>query len=384
MAFRDNNNKSDKNVNILYIFNEGRTKRINSNKIFPEDFFYFFNLLKENYQNTDFIEMNSSRKNLASKLINFLEKVIRKTTGLPFYSSQIISIKNLKKIFKSKLLVLTNETVGFSSLFVLWSMKRIKSDLRSIIFIMGFFNNFLNKKQNSYLKNFILSKFLKIFDTFVFLGKKEYEYAKSNFPHASHKFIYIPFSIDVEFWKNENNDLSSRQNILFIGNDQNRDFELLRKIANSLPGKNFLFVTNSEFLNLPSNVRMLKGSWRTELISDSEIKNLYMSSWLSIIPLKQSLQPSGQSVALQSMSMHIPVMISLTKGFWDEDLFEDEKNIYFIKNGIEEWVSKIENLHKNNNLKLLTENAYKTVSDSFNINKNYNQFSQLVNVLLKN
>ena len=41
MAFRDNNNKSDKNVNILYIFNEGRTKRINSNKIFPEDFFYF-------------------------------------------------------------------------------------------------------------------------------------------------------------------------------------------------------------------------------------------------------------------------------------------------------------------------------------------------------
>jgi hypothetical protein len=103
--------------------------------------------------------MNSSRKNLASKLINILEKVIRKTTGLPFYSSQIISIKNLKKIFKSKLLVLTNETVGFSSLFVLWSMKRIKSDLRSIIFIMGFFNNFLNKKQNSYLKNFILSKF---------------------------------------------------------------------------------------------------------------------------------------------------------------------------------------------------------------------------------
>ena len=37
-----------------------------------------------------------------------------------------------------------------------------------------------------------------------------------------------------------------------------------------------------------------------------------------------------------------------------------------------------------NNLKLLTENAYKTVSDSFNINKNYNQFNQLVNLLLKN
>ena len=232
-------------------------------------------------------------------------------------------------------------------------MKCIKSDLRSIIFIMGFFNNFLNKKQNSYFKNYILLKFLKIFDTFVFLGKKEYEYAKLNFPHASHKFIYIPFSIDVEFWKNENHDSNNRQSILFIGNDQNRDFELLRKIANSLPEENFLFVTNSEFQNLPSNVRTLKGSWRTELISDSEIKNLYMNSWLSIIPLKESLQPSGQSVALQSMSMHIPVMISLTKGFWDHDLFEDEKNIYFIKNGIEEWVSKIESLHKNNNLKLI-------------------------------
>ena len=78
MAFRDNNNRSDKNVNILYIFNEGRTKRINSNKIFPEDFFYFFNLLKENYQNTDYIEMNPLNKSLLSRFIDLAEKFLRK------------------------------------------------------------------------------------------------------------------------------------------------------------------------------------------------------------------------------------------------------------------------------------------------------------------
>ena len=134
---------------------------------------------------------------------------------------------------------------------------------------------------------------------------------------------------------------------------------------------------------MPKNVKLINGSWRKELISDNEIKNLYTTSWLSVIPLKESLQPSGQSVALQSMSMNVPVMISFTKGFWDEDLFEDEKNIYFIKNGVEEWVSKINNLEKSKNRNLIVKNAYQTVENNFDINKNFDLFNQLVEKILR-
>ena len=52
----------------------------------------------------------------------------------------------------------------------------------------------------------------------------------------------------------------------------------------------------------------------------------YEQSNLSIIPLKNSLQPSGQSVALQSMSMEVPVLMTKTDGFWDHSVFDNNKN----------------------------------------------------------
>ena len=383
MVFKNNNNTYEKNVNILFIYNEGRAKRLNSKKNFPEDFFYFFNLLKKKYPNTDFIEMDPTTDNMVSKFINLLEKIIRKATNLPFYFSQIISKNNLGKILRSNLLVLTNETVGFSTLFMFWFLKSIRKEIKSIVFIMGFFNNLINTNKNSNFKNLILFKFLKLFDTFVFLGKKEYEYANLNFSKFSEKFVYIPFSIDLEFWKNENDNLIPKKYILFVGNDQNRDFKLLKQIANLLPEEKFIFVTNSDYFNLPENVTLISGSWRTEIITDNDFKKLYMSSWLSIIPLKESLQPSGQSVALQSMSMNIPVMITYTEGFWEEHLFVDEKNIFFIKNGLNEWVSKIKNLEKRNDLNVVTDNAYKTVKEHFNLNNNFEYFEELVTRFLK-
>ena len=46
MGFSYNNNDSVENVNILYVFNEGRDKRFNSKKSFPEDFLFLICLIK--------------------------------------------------------------------------------------------------------------------------------------------------------------------------------------------------------------------------------------------------------------------------------------------------------------------------------------------------
>ena len=57
-------------------------------------------------------------------------------------------------------------------------------------------------------------------------------------------------------------------------------------------------------------------------------------------------QPSGQSVALQSMSRGVPVLMSKTDGFWDKDNFENEKNIIFLEdNSTENWVKKIKQIY---------------------------------------
>ena len=63
---------------------------------------------------------------------------------------------------------------------------------------------------------------------------------------------------------------------------------------------------------------MINGSWNDETISDAEIREIYEKSRLTIVPLKNSIQPSGQSVTLQSLSVGTPVIITKTDGFWDE------------------------------------------------------------------
>ena len=64
------------------------------------------------------------------------------------------------------------------------------------------------------------------------------------------------------------------------------------------------------------NVNLFNGSWVDNKISDEEIKNFYYyKADLTIIPLIDTLQPSGQSVALQSIACGTPVLITKTSGF---------------------------------------------------------------------
>ena len=83
-------------------------------------------------------------------------------------------------------------------------------------------------------------------------------------------------------------------------------------------------------------------------MTDLELKKLYQKASVTIIPLLESLQPSGQSVALQSIACGTPVIITRTDGFWDKVNFKDEKNIFFIENDtLDNWceiINKVLNL----------------------------------------
>ena len=62
------------------------------------------------------------------------------------------------------------------------------------------------------------------------------------------------------------------------------------------------------------------------------------------------IQPSGQSVAQQSLAVGIPVLITETPGFWT-DQFSVNEGIYLVdENKINKWSKKIEEiLSKENN-----------------------------------
>jgi glycosyltransferase involved in cell wall biosynthesis len=83
----------------------------------------------------------------------------------------------------------------------------------------------------------------------------------------------------------------------------------------------------------------------------------------------------GQSVAMQSMAMGVPVIISKTKGFWDTDNFLDGKNILLLKNNsLENWVKIINEIYDNSNfLDLIAVNANQLVRNQYNMRKFYDK-----------
>ena len=114
-------------------------------------------------------------------------------------------------------------------------------------------------------------------------------------------------------------------------------------------------------------VQLIRGSWKADVISDELLKNYYTNSLLVFLPLTESLQPSGQSVALQAMSMGIPVVISETKGFWDSEKLIDQEHIFLVNYKTkEQWSKFIKDLLENRKLlKTISKNARKIVKEHY-------------------
>lgn len=113
-----------------------------------------------------------------------------------------------------------------------------------------------------------------------------------------------------------------------------------------------------------------------------ELKALYESSKLTIIPLLNSSQPSGQSVAIQSMALGTPVMITQTEGFWDIDQFKDNEDLFFVVNNeVSLWEEKIKKILSND--KLMAEvsmSAKQKILDNYNLDKFYKKLFQHIHI----
>ena len=212
---------------------------------------------------------------------------------------------------------------------------------------------------------------IKNINKMVFIGHPEYLQAKDVFKSLSNKFEYIPFGIDKDFWK-KNNDQETTldEYILFIGNDSNRDFDFLINLTNELSHKKFVVVSErvkeSDFIG--TNVEVLNGSWNKDILSDEYLKSLYINAKITIVPLKDGLQPSGQSVTLQSMATETPVIITKTNGFWSQEDFSHKENIYFAENNdIRTWKTAIDLLIKNKDLyQSISNNSRKLIETKYN------------------
>jgi len=355
-------------MKITYLFVNGRIDRINKINNFAKEMFYGYDHFSKKYD-TSIIELKTQNK-LINKIFYVIDRVINKLTKLPFNMNSISSKENLNHFFNSDNIISSNDRVALSSLPMLLVCKILRKKIKFSFFIMGLFDhknrNFLQKK----LAKFLLILLIRNSNSLIFLGIKEFEVASKNFDKYKNKFHYLPFMVDTNFWQIKKVD-TEKQNILFIGNDTNREFEKVIKIASILKNINFTIVSkhyriNNIDVNLP-NVEIIDGSWGNQRLTDDGLKDLYNKSKLVIIPLKESVQPSGQSVTLQSMAMGTPVMITKTDGFWDNKEFDHLKNIYFVENNsLDNWVRSINEIYYDNKiLENLSANALKVINNKY-------------------
>ena len=364
------------NKKITYIFGDGRKDKLLSKKQFAKEFFYSYFEFQSHCKELNIIEFKENN----NPYLVFVDKILRKVTNLSFYMDNIYNSKNKKLLKNSDIIIATNDRLGLSALPIL--IPRGKKKYKSFVFVMGLLSNKSTNIIKKFTNKFFLSIFLKTFDKLIFLGKPEYEKAISKYSKHKNKLVFLPFSIDTEFWNVEKHS-EKKYDILFIGNDSFRDYEFVLDLATNLDHLSFKIITSqitTDKVKNIENIELINGKWSKNLLSDSEILEIYNKSRLTILPLKNTIQPSGQSVALQSMSAGTPVMITKIDGFWDEEIFENNLNILFVEeNNLETWSKKIDMVLNNNTLQeTISTNAKNLVHNLYNLDLFHNRFYEIM------
>ena len=352
------NPKINKKDLIIYLFKKGRVKRLENTKNYPSEFFYGFLELREEGYNVELFE----EKDLGLKIKNiFLRKFLNLFSkfvfDLPFNSIFGFILNNcFEKIKKAKYIVATTNSLGIA-LSVAKSIGLINSD---ILFInMGLFPKKPNKLKVIFFK--YLFKKVKLLT----ISKTENNYLKSYLNNLH--IEYIPFGVDASFWVPQRK-LTSEKYALAIGNDLARDWSLLvRSWDKDFPM--LKIVTSLPVENKKPNITVIRGDWHTQALTDLKMRELYCNSEFVILPLKDTMQPSGQSTCLQAMACSKAVLISNIKGIWDRKLLVNNENIIFTTTGnVKELRKLIQFLFKNLKFReKIGENGRKIIIDHFNI-----------------
>lgn len=360
--------------NVTYIYAGNRKVKFLNDDYQAKDFFYGLFAFDRDKYNIKIIEMED-HTGFLNNFLSVIDKIFQKIFSLPFYFSKLTTAQNFKILRNSKNVILVNESVGCSALLLLIVLKFF-GNINSSLFVMGLYSKKLRYEKLRKLHNLIIKFFILFIDNVFFLGKGELDKAKKIHKNSS-KLIYFPFCIDTKFWYRdiEYMEKKSSNDIIFVGNDGNRDIKTLINIAKKTPELDYIFVSDNELLkNLQiANVKIYNSSWANSLLTDLELKALYEESKLTILPLNNSTQPSGQSVTLQSMAVGTPVMITKTDGFWDIENFIDNKDLFFVSdNDVDLWIEKIRTVLSNNKLmSYVSLNAKEKTLNNYNLDNFY-------------
>lgn len=143
--------------------------------------------------------------------------------------------------------------------------------------------------------------------------------------------IFIPLGVDIDIFKSIKNYSPKKYNVISIGADKNRDFDLLVKVANQMMDLKFLLITNSSHASqlkkegIPANIDLKID------IPMSEVCDSIESSEIVFLPVKENLYSGATTCLLQAMSLSKPVITCNVGPISDGYGLMDNENVIFFK-----------------------------------------------------
>ena len=305
---------------VAFLYSGGRKQRIEriSKKLAADDFLYGAVQFVERGIDTAIVETSES---LPAPIVKRIGDFLFKKKLLPHKvnGDVLASVYRVLPQLKTADVVIVAGTPLALALVLFKQLGLIKCRIVGIH--AGIFNYSQNYLQTLQMQSFLRGQRLVLF------GDGEVEPLRKLLGGIG-KWSVNECGTDVTFWTPNGVD---GDYILSVGNDSQRDFELLVRVAERLDCKVKIITRKPIDERIPANVELINGDVRKEIISDADLREYYRRALCVVIPLKDSHQPSGQSVCLQAMACGRPVILTETQGLWSKKLIRDGENILLVK-----------------------------------------------------
>jgi len=314
----DTDRNSGGAMKVCFVYLPGRQERFGdamSGRI-PTEFFYGAVEMKQGGCDVTVLDVFEHPRGAAWRLLNRFVKP--RCLPVKTYFGVIESTgRMLGELARHDVVVATTPGIAFS--LGIWRLLgRMRVPVVGIH--CGVLNYASNRIRDGISRRILAGQYVQLF------GDGELEPMKKHFWLPDCRIEVNHFGIDQNFWRPAQEE-GARGYALSVGNDANRDYELLADVAEAMPDRRFIVVTDRTIeRELPPNFELRSGSWRSSDISDSNLRDLYRGADCVVLALKPSFQPSGQSVALQAAACGAPVVVSDTDGLWDSERIRSASN----------------------------------------------------------
>lgn len=316
----------------IVVFNKGgrdsRIERLARGEEAPREFFYgFYDLEKAGLKSAML-----STSGAVPGLLGFVaDKVERTMAAISGVGARPLSARLRASTFKNAKVAISY-TDGFSLSLGLGLGRVAKRP----ILIGGFqgFSDIESRAPDSMrgLARAIIKRSLAGLDHVFFLGPADRARAIEAYGADPARSSILTFGVDTEFWR-PLADQGNEDFVLAIGQDLNRDFDLLARAPGATPT---LIITRNAVRVPPgsTHIRISPGGFSDpHSATDEDLRRLYNGAVAVVVPLKDVYQPSGQSVTLQAMSCGRPVILTRTRGIWAADLLTHDENCILVPPG---------------------------------------------------